>query len=216
MRALCIGILNSHFLYGITGVQHDTFDFIAGRFGPLEAGLPCNVPLWFALQLRKSGKCIIEVPDWLTIESLQRTLEDDKVSPNRLSPLPYYYIEIAHLLLNHAKEDFVSPDQTRALLQDVQNIRMDRLRGGMLSIAGAASSGQAIVDGDNILFSNIAAAEVLALRGFASESLSLFRRFSTASMTAAPAAQYGREAGIVAETVGARPVRKLRRLREED
>jgi len=55
------------------GVNHPVFDFISGRFGPLEAGLPCNVPLWFALQLRRNGKCIIEIPSWLTVENLQAT-----------------------------------------------------------------------------------------------------------------------------------------------
>ena len=42
-----------------SGVNHEEFKFLSGNFGPLEAGLPCQVPLWFALQLRRNGKCII-------------------------------------------------------------------------------------------------------------------------------------------------------------
>jgi GINS complex subunit 2 len=63
-----------------SGVNHDVFEFISGNFGPLEAGLPCNVPLWFALQLRRNGKCIIEIPTWLTVESLQATQGTSYVS----------------------------------------------------------------------------------------------------------------------------------------
>ena len=155
-----------------SGVSHEQFHFLSGKFGPLEAGLPCQVPLWFALQLRRNGKCIIEIPEWLTVASLEKTKDDEKVKEG-LTDLPYYFVEIAQLLLAHAKDDFDSPDQTRTLLQDIQGIRMDRLRTGVLTFADLAKAGEGI---PSVKLPNICASEVLGLRGFVSQSLGMFKR----------------------------------------
>ena len=120
-------------------VNHGEFQFISGTFGPLEAGLPCNVPLWFALQLHRSGKCDIKMPDWLSVTSLQETLEIEKES-SQFSALPFHFIEIAQLLLSESKDDFESPDQVRNLLQDIENVRMDRIRSG-IDVIGENSDG---------------------------------------------------------------------------
>jgi len=45
-------------------------------------------------------------------------------------PIPFYYVEISQLLLKDAKEDFTSPEETRSLIEDLFNLRMDRLRLG--------------------------------------------------------------------------------------
>ena len=38
-----------------SGIDHPAFLFMSGSFGPLQAGFPCLVPLWFAITLRKRG-----------------------------------------------------------------------------------------------------------------------------------------------------------------
>ena len=53
-----------------SNLNHPPFRFISGKFGPLEAGLPCQVPLWLAITLRKKGKCIIAMPEWMTVSVL--------------------------------------------------------------------------------------------------------------------------------------------------
>ncbi len=70
-----------------SSVNHEHFDFISGRFGSLEAGLPCKVPLWFALQLRCNGKCVIDIPEWLDVENLKETIENQKSSEQFVSVL---------------------------------------------------------------------------------------------------------------------------------
>jgi hypothetical protein len=40
----------------MSGINYREFQFLAGNFGPLVAGMPCVVPLWFAITLRK--RCV--------------------------------------------------------------------------------------------------------------------------------------------------------------
>lgn len=53
---------------------------ICGSFGPFRAGLPLNVPIWVALNLRQKKTCRILPPEWMTVDKLQERLEDEKAS----------------------------------------------------------------------------------------------------------------------------------------
>lgn len=66
-------------LIGITpnfdlGVLH----LISGDFGPFKAGLPAEVPLWVAINLRQRRKCRIIAPDWMNVEVLELIKEREK------------------------------------------------------------------------------------------------------------------------------------------
>lgn len=111
--------------------SHDKLLFTSGSFGPLEAGDPCVVPLWLAITLRKRGKCTIVIPDWMSTSSLEQNILNEK-SRETFEPLPFHYREISQLLLNYAREDIKEPDRAAALLQDIDNIRMDRAKMGMI------------------------------------------------------------------------------------
>lgn len=41
----------------IPNFTHDAIHLICGSFGPFRAGIPVNIPLWFAGHLRKQQKC---------------------------------------------------------------------------------------------------------------------------------------------------------------
>jgi GINS complex subunit 2 len=56
------------------GVLH----LISGDFGPFKAGLPAEVPLWVAINLRQRRKCRIMAPDWLNVEMLELIKEREK------------------------------------------------------------------------------------------------------------------------------------------
>lgn len=103
--------------------------FLSGNFGPLDAGMPCSIPLWLAITLRKRNKCMIIPPTWLTIPSLEQCINIERTQ-SQLTDLPYHYMEISQLLLTHAREDLGSPDRIAVLLQDIENIRMDRIKLG--------------------------------------------------------------------------------------
>ena len=141
-----------------SGVSHSKFEFISGHFGPLEAGLPCQVPLWFALQLRRNGKCIIEIPEWLGVDHLKALIEEQKTA--HFVEIPFYYVEIAQLLLSYAKDDFESPEQTRSLVEDLFNLRMDSMRNGLLELKSKDINALSYV-----ILRNVAAAELLCIRG---------------------------------------------------
>ena len=211
-----------------SGVSHDVFDFISGRFGPLEAGLPCKVPLWFALQLRRNGKCIIEIPEWLSVETLKSKVDEQK-SAQAFVDIPYFYVEIAQLLLTHAKDDFDSPEETRSLVEDLFNLRMDRLR---LQIQLFAST--VITTRTLARIVNVGSAELLLVRGFLPQMLWTQLKFNAGEYGASAAASgtsYGvgsgsgasgggggsssNDGGVERDSVG--PSRKpLRRLRALD
>ena len=111
--------------------SHDKLLFTSGSFGPLEAGDPCIVPLWLAITLRKRGKCTIVIPDWMSTASLEQNIINEK-SQDEFTLLPFHYREISQLLLNYARDDVREPDRTAALLQDIDNVRMDRAKMGMI------------------------------------------------------------------------------------
>lgn len=161
-----------------SGVKHPEFKFTSGTFGPLEAGEPCEVPLWFAIQLRCGGKCTIVIPQWLSVENLKETLEREKSMTEDFTSLPYHYIEISKLLMTHAKEDFDSPDEVGTLVRDIENVRMDRmLRVGILETVATALA-KADMAFASISFRNIGAMELLTIRQYLSGSLAFVDRLS--------------------------------------
>lgn len=53
---------------------------ISGNVGPFRAGLPAVVPLWLAVNLKQRNKCRILSPDWMDVEKLEETKEQEKNS----------------------------------------------------------------------------------------------------------------------------------------
>ena len=53
---------------------------ISGDFGPFRAGLPVNVPVWLAVNLKQRNKCRILPPNWMNVEELERKKEEEKNS----------------------------------------------------------------------------------------------------------------------------------------
>ena len=41
-------------------------NLISGDFGPFQPSIPCKVPLWLALNLKRQYKCTIIIPKWVT------------------------------------------------------------------------------------------------------------------------------------------------------
>ena len=198
-----------------SAIDHQPFLFISGSFGPLQAGFPCEVPLWLAITLRKRGKCTIAVPEWMSVRSLEQNIANER-NQSTFEKLPFHYREISQLLLNHAREDIQSADRVQVLLQDLENIRMDRARMGILNMAELVN--------ENAMFSvglpNIGAIEILSIRRFFVESLATFSRL-TAPVTSPDTQVPGTdivssaddEGGVAplapGATTGARPLRRL-------
>ena len=160
-----------------SNVDHPVFHFISGDYGPLVAGLPSELPLWLAITLRRKGKCTIQIPDWMSVESLERYVSHERTEAN-FEDLPFHYIEISQLLLIHAKEDILMRDKVSALLQDLENIRMDRARMGLLDIADRVRSGEAVL---SVGLKNLSCAEIQTLKSVFVKSLSIFKQLTDSS-----------------------------------
>lgn len=154
----------------IPGVDQPKFQFISGQFGPLTGGFPAIVPLWLAITLRKRGKCTIQMPEWMSVAALELRVQAERTQ-NMLSDLPFHYMEIAQLLLTHAKEDLNSPDRVSVLLQDIENIRMDRIKLGVMGVARSISENRSVVSAN---LNNASAMEILTMKRFFLSSMDTF------------------------------------------
>lgn len=150
--------------------DHAEFYFIRGKYGPFTSNFDVDVPLWLAITLRKQGKCRIAIPEWMSIENLEKKIADER-KESSLQSLPFHYIEIAHLLLNNAREDIQSPDRVAVLIQDLENIRMDRIRLGVMNVAASVSKGDTVLSGRLV---NVAAMEVFSIKRFFLNSMNSF------------------------------------------
>ena len=119
----------------------DMLNFIRGDFGPFHSNLATEVPLWLALALKERQKCRIEPPAWMSADALKMVLDEERGEEGIGKRLPFHYIEIAHSLFNHAADNIPDADRVRTLLEDLQNIRMSKLRQGATDVFGEAREG---------------------------------------------------------------------------
>jgi GINS complex subunit 2 len=106
--------------------------FLNGDFGPFHSNLATSVPLWLALALKERHKCRIEAPEWMSVDALKQALDLEKRMPIELSQsMPFHYVEIAHVLFNKASDNMPEADRVRMLIEDIQDVRMSKLRTGV-------------------------------------------------------------------------------------
>ena len=70
------------------------------------------------------------MPNWLNIEFLKRvrTEERHQDTNDKFSEvIPYYYYEIGRLLLSECKSDFARPQEVMSILEDIKEIRKEKL-----------------------------------------------------------------------------------------
>ena len=116
--------------------------FISGDYGPFVATMPISVPLWLALELRRTHRCRITPPEWLCQAFLSQVLEWEKNPSNegffesapspldqaREIELPFYYQQISDVLLKVCPSDFPSPKSLVPLLSDISCLRSSKSR----------------------------------------------------------------------------------------
>jgi hypothetical protein len=152
----------------------------------------------------------------MTPEALEQIIENEKLS-DTFEEIPFYYIEIFQMLLEVAREDIPEVNKVGALIKDLENIRMDTARGGIRETAERIQNEDFIAD---ITMTNIASAELYAVKGFIQESVQEFARFFERRETVdSRGSTYGsnalRDATPARNTPQSAPVRTLRRFRQE-
>lgn len=156
----------------IPSISHPQFRFTSYNVGPFYSGLPVEVPLWLAITLRKGGKCKIKIPDWLHVEYLEKLVKVESSEHQRnLGILPFQYRELAKIFLTYAKEDIDHPERVATLIQDLANIREDRIRIGISSIAETIRNGSSLVSTN---LQHVSSLEIFAMRQFFLGSMDAF------------------------------------------
>lgn len=101
---------------------------ICGSYGPFRAGLPLNVPIWVALNLRQKKTCRILAPDWMAVDKLQEMLEEEKASKFFTQLPTNFYLEITQMLLTVASEDIPQGNDIKTAVKDLWDLRIAKLR----------------------------------------------------------------------------------------
>ena len=104
------------------------FSFVSGTFGPFKPSKPIQVPLWLAVYLKQRKKCIVQVPNWMNIEFLNRVKLEDRESNGIFSEaIPYYYFEMANLLFTECGDEFKELAKTKSVIEDIHEYRKEML-----------------------------------------------------------------------------------------
>ncbi|XP_060607867.1 DNA replication complex GINS protein PSF2-like isoform X2 [Ruditapes philippinarum] len=99
-----------------------------GDIGPFTAGLPIEVPLWMAVNLKQRQKARIRPPEWMDVEKLQEKKQEETDSKFFTEMPCKHYMELTQLLLKYAMDDIPHADETRTLIKDIWDLRIAKLR----------------------------------------------------------------------------------------
>ena len=162
----------------VPSVSMPVLHLLAGDVGPFRAQRPVIVPLWLAVSLQARRRCRIVPPDWMSIENLSETRREERKDSEVFQPLPFHYIELAHLLLrdpSFARESFGGSNflQVSSLVEDIRSIRRSKIKTGLQNLREATPA---------VKLNNLAAMEVNQIRQFLSGALDTYNMLDKADM----------------------------------
>jgi GINS complex subunit 2 len=132
----------------------EEMQLISGTFGPFRPAVAIEVPIWLAIHLKKQQKCTIIPPPWMDMEVLRAKVEEERKT-SEFTEIEYHYMEIAQLLIAHAKDDIKNKSIISRLLQDFFNIRTSKIEKSLLNLSYESYA---------INLTNIGAIEIQTLR----------------------------------------------------
>ena len=101
----------------------------------------------------------LEEDPYLSHDSLESSppfLPDTSTTRAQADALPHHWLELGHLLLTHAADDFEDPDTVRRLLRDLREVRMSKLRKGF----------KVLGSGGGVKLNGAGGMEIAEVRGF--------------------------------------------------
>lgn len=115
----------------VPNFTNDAIHLICGSFGPFRAGIPVNVPLWLASNLRRQQKCRFVPPTWMDVDTLEAIKETEKTSQSFTKmPSDHYMVE-TKLIVGETPEDVPRSEEIRTMIKDIFDIRMSKYRAFM-------------------------------------------------------------------------------------
>mmetsp|Transcript_19465 Transcript_19465/g.54172 ORF Transcript_19465/g.54172 Transcript_19465/m.54172 type:complete len:229 (+) Transcript_19465:209-895(+) len=184
-----------------------TLDCIGGEYGPFRPNMVTQIPLWMALALHKRKRCAIRAPEWMNPQNLQRVYEEERIDQSTFQELPFYYIEIATLLLRDAKDTFGDElYQVQTLVEQVRKLRKTKIEAGLKMLQGPMT----------VKMNNLSSMECNMIRPYFLSSLDRYHRH--AAMEAEPSLPAPSSQPIAAATApedlsASQPVAAPRQLR---
>ncbi|XP_007887418.1 DNA replication complex GINS protein PSF2 [Callorhinchus milii] len=155
----------------IPNFSSDKIYLITGDLGPFNPGMPVDVPVWLAINLKQRQKCRIVPPAWMDVEKLEQMKEQErKEEPFTPMPSPHY-MELTQLLLNHASDNIPKADEIRTLIKDTWDTRIAKLR---LSADSFVNQQEAHAKLDNLTLM-----EINTIGAFLTESLNQMHKLRT-------------------------------------
>lgn len=91
-----------------------------------------------------------------TLELSPPFVKDSSTTRAQNNALPYHWLELSHLLLTHAADDFEDVDTVRRLLRDLREVRMSKLRKGFKVLDAGAG----------VKMNGVGGMEIAEVRGF--------------------------------------------------
>ncbi|KAJ2507933.1 DNA replication protein psf2 [Coemansia sp. RSA 2049] len=143
----------------------DRLELVTGAVGPFRPPRKSEVPLWLAVMLKRTNRCRIVVPGWLTYHHLRELCKKEELPDSLFTKLPVHYIEIAHILLTNAEDDLVEPQSIRRLLQDLREVRQSKTRRGF-----------EMLNSTQLQMDNLAAVEINEIRPLFKHSFDMLRQ----------------------------------------
>ncbi|KAJ5067524.1 DNA replication complex gins protein psf2 [Anaeramoeba ignava] len=153
----------------IPNFESKQLKFIQGTFGPFIPSVPCNVPLWMALSLKKQQKCQIKPPLWLDVQKLTHKLKEENEN-EQITTIHKHFMEISLQLLTYASDDLQNPEEIRSLIEDIWNIRLSKIRKSYSAIQTEAYAIEA---------NNFTKMEIEMIKPFFTTIMKVFDKFST-------------------------------------
>lgn len=98
----------------ISNINKEKLFFIRESCGPFVVNQRLELPLWLSIQLKKRKLVRILLPYWLNVDYLQHIYKQEKSNDGTFEALPYYYQEIAAILLKECKDEFQEEDYVRS------------------------------------------------------------------------------------------------------
>ncbi|CAB9502451.1 GINS protein PSF2 [Seminavis robusta] len=172
----------------------------SAKVGPFRAGIPTEVPLWFALMLQQRSLCSLKVLDWLATENLtnvkqhettQTTLAPTTSTTNTTTndndgaTLPFYYAELGQRFVSAKSHSQAAqaPKASRLLLQDIAQVRLDKLRQQFQQLTRQQMANPNIC----VAVPGIASAELATLKPLITQALNDQRFLATSAASDAAA-----------------------------
>ena len=175
---------------------------LQGNFGPFETEIETEVPLWLAIQFKKNEKCKLHKPEWLSADTLERVLAAEK-QDSVFQHLPFHYMEMAQVIMRSFRDEFIEPDKVLAILEDIENVRLDRVRLGIRIIADETAKKKKT---PYVGLRNASSMELLVAKKFLLGSLATFDAFHAPDLS-------GVQPSISTDSTTGATGRKLRRYR---